>query len=809
MKSELNRMQPILSKIGSDLQTKSLGMPAPSTPSILMKRKPLVSPTKPNTGYELTIEGQRKTCITEIPASGVDTKMKSNRDIVQPQTIFESADTSSEANLRSRIASFVRARSSMSSTVGGRKQGNISTSELVNILRHLGVPQVTTPEARFTTGLVQAVPKFPGILRGTGPTHGLLGKSGSPGSRSSGSGQLIRIIDNKRVLIDTKDTSISPVDHDQPSAIVSNNKIPVVISERLRPNEKTRSNIAENFIIVRPVGSVENKTTDQGVRTDVANQEVNLAADTTDKSVSSVQASSASPIPTIVKSNLTFSNIEAKVETVDKANAPSIVANQANVTADSAPSKNDITASEHLPDAYIQEIHEKFKQQRLKKEKGSPLEKKQAKDRSDLSTTPGFFEDTPQSIPAPVSVLSADVSMTPAPAVVTTPSITSAALSVPEKNAISEMPSDVISSKVDTEEQSMSTTSTSEPNVDTIPANAPPSADLQKTSDVISKLDSLLSEVQSNKEGHTSTDALSTRLLELAMQLRAPQAAKVSEAATLSLDSKSTPMSSDSRIAPVPSDSKSAPVASSSLDNTPVAMDLVPPEPVPEQLHEEGNVMPAEEQHKLEDIPTQSTFDDAQDFDRTSDQRSSIQNVDELARESYENCYNRFTPLSGFIQNTLRINSKVRDVMLSVHHGKDVVWTSEPSLKDKKEEEDSTSPQGTEVFGSTEQNSPEEATSSEQRLPETYQKTQKIAHVRPQQSASRSCPSFYVFNPRNDPECVRISLLLTLTGKPFAINNIANAVANSSPHDDGVLVPVTKEMIDQSLNDEELWIIIR
>ncbi|CAK8681141.1 unnamed protein product [Clavelina lepadiformis] len=88
----------------------------------------------------------------------------------------------------------------------------------------------------------------------------------------------------------------------------------------------------------------------------------------------------------------------------------------------------------------------------------------------------------------------------------------------------------------------------------------------------------------------------------------------------------------------------------------------------------------------------------------------------------------------------------------------------------------------------------------------------RVAHVKPQQTASSSTShSFYVFNPRGHVDCDEIeSLLLMTKGVSFHMQRITNTITDaSSDISDEQQIPITKDMIEESLKSSTLWVVIR
>ena len=837
-RSDQTRTQPILNRLGVDLQKMNTDANKPMNPSFRTKQNLTASSKKKITGLDQNLEGYRPpNFMTGGMTSGIGMNTSRFRGPVRFRTNTENAKSSSEttrgSNLRTQIASLLHRRQSsdpLSTPLGEKNIGNITTAELTNILRHLGIRPAFNPGEQSSQEIVPRFSQPHGILRGTTDLSlGTPGKSGSPVAKSSG--QLVRIIDNKRVLIDSLDTGIAPLDSEKTSAIVSN-KIPVVITERFKSSAEKRPNFSENFMIVRPVPTTALKEAQTTQSVDVANELSALKQSSvpanSDSQTSNVVAMPTVLVPAVVDATIAIPQNEKNSQAHDLSQAnPDTAANNQSKSSDSASNKQpkavslNSSAAKQLPESYIQQINKKFKQQKMLKEKKSNV---QSNDTNKSSTTASS-----QPITAADGKTASQVAFTEP---VTEPSNADSTTST---HAVP-----TLDSSAKSETQDVAKTLVASKN--------------QTKSAVLSELGTLITDVQSAKLGHTSAEDLSSRLLELAMQLR-----RDTEASTTSTQPpKSDFLAKEDDLTPppLPPDAVGSvemqfvyPLASSSKADGPypemttnlnevdmeiassskvdgahpetitnlneVKMEVEPPESSASNVPHPDVVTALETSAPLEE---QAVSDDSKLLLPSSPAGLSTSEVRSYAKDdrpmdyelqvksSFKKSYKHFSPLSSFISSEIRIDKKIHNVLSKIDQG--LVQESWECNEIEQKRQNIVLP-STEFPSFPE---PEKSSqSSVETREETYRsfKTQKIAHVKPQPSSSRSCPSFYVFNPRNDPECVRISLLLTLTGKPFQIRNIAEAIANASSSDDDMLVQVTKTMIDQSLNDEEVWIIIR
>ena len=797
--------QETTNRIGTNIQTlRTPGMNAPTIHGMQTKPTSAISPTNRITGLGPRPEGYRQNLMIGGTKSEIGMNTSRFRGPDRLLTSTESGSSSSDTKLRSQIDLLLRRRRSSDpqNTLKGEKNiGNISTTELTSILRHLGIRPAFNPGALSIQGIVPH--QSPGILKGaSGPSPGILGKSGSPGGKSSG--QVIRIIDNRRVLVDSTDSNAASLDSEKSSSIVSN-KIPVVIPERFALSEKKRA--PENFMIVKPVSAVHKKleesTQSASAATDLAMLEPDVAPKDSAAQAQDIFVSAHTAEDTAVAYQQ-----ETKNE-VDTTSASAVTAitnpSKPDETASGSPvqTKSDLSFTKQLPESYIQQIHKKFKQQQLRKEKESLTDSTETQIQIALPVSkPTTASNTKGSQPCVTPDNKSGSEIISTTKLITTPQHTDSTPSEPPK------------SEVSTDVQDGAEAPTVHPT----------------KSAVLSELGTLITNVQSAKLGQTSADELSSRLLELAMQLRKD----TDSSETSTSDVKSSNKKDDLTPPPLPPDTvgsgeltfafKQADVSptdtSSNLEEVSMEIECTdtvrvldnsihaPSQPslAPQpQYHTESEISHpsasdstlAEEQ--LDEVAAKPLNESKSDSYYKDD--GEFMTAEAKVFNSFLESYKSFSPLSGFIRREIRLSSKIEDVLARVDQGSASRKSSETPEQAITVALPQNAPSRTES---------EKDQSSSTETPEEEQsfKTQKIAHVKPQPSASRSCPSFYVFNPRNDPECVRISLLLTLSGKPFPIQNVAEAIETSSTNDD-TLVQVTKEMIDRSLNDEEVWIIIR
>ena len=789
---------------------------------------------------------------------GAGTK-KPNRES-QTSTAFTTSGLQTSA-LLTRFATTLNVPGSYPTRSGEKNIGNMSTAELSSILRRLGVTPATTSRAGQSSRPLDGALKAPGILKeASGPSSGTLDASGrtGPGGPIS-SGQMIRIIDDKRLLIPSKDISSAPLGFDRPSAILSN-KIPSQSSANARNFSQ------ENFKIVMSVAS---NTVCKPDLVPVVQPE--KATTTASDTVSTSQSLPSNAPAQSADSQAACTPVSSAANSVSSATMTGT-----SQVSGSDKSAGDAQASAQLPDSYIQKLHKKYKERKmLKGEKnGKPKVAGPARlveeakpclsSSADVKSTPTTKEqqptestDEPQPDLSPIifppipsfdnSLSDADLSATSAH----NPKTTEKNVTPHDDNALaSRLSSKNLQQKPVVHHENMPSVSkkplkASEDAAskkmisNDVPSSTPAvSASEPQSKDVFSKINTLLNDVRDIQQGKSSTDALSSRLLELAMQLRgspsdivslANQETQALNTVSVSIDSQAhLPATEAVSTVSINRKSTSAHVSGSrslEAEKIPAFGNTESPAqtfasrstessaPLQTRVQVQSKVVDVSVKHERHsELKNSFPTPDYQRETHTPTLDDSFDsNIHAAVQDSFSHSYQCFKPLSKLSTSKMKWSAKLQAVVQGIESGLlQAAMLRKRAVDDLKLAEDaaninkdvpSTSsgrPTRTEI----DQSSDAKTASS---------KTQKIAHVKPQPFAARKIPMFHVFNPRNNPECVRISLLLTLSGKQFPMKNIADAISQSAPagSDDGMLVPVTKKMIEKALGEEVLWIVIR
>ena len=494
-------------RTGTDNQTSSYqgAIDLASIPGIAIKKKPRSSLTNKPIDPDLSNTGHR----ASVSATIAGTRSGSgNRifDVGDYRTSIGTTSTESCATSPAIIhpTSTSGRRASFDPRMtpsGGKNIGEISTQELTGILRLLGIVPACDPAALPSTDTGSTPQKPRGILRGVqGQTHGQPEKAGTRGTKNTG--QMVRVIDDKRILHDT-DFGSAPLAFDKPSAILSNR----LAASAARPNASERSGIKffhENFKVVKPLA-----TDDQRSISDHPPQSAN------DDKIGAPSSSDASKLPSTPDEAIENSSL-------DKAPSKQTTVNVCSSSKNVIPPVS--TAAPALPENYIKQIHKKFKQQqKLRKKQG--LMGNCASNQSEPAAAAADSDAEQQAVselhrdPASTSVEADKSDKGPATVASSATTSTFASSSLPSSTVVVTASAIMTPSpeKASDETRTASPVTTDSSN---LPLSSAEKAPAHPKEDIFSEINQVLQNVKSVRHGQQSTDALSTKLLQLAMQLR-------------------------------------------------------------------------------------------------------------------------------------------------------------------------------------------------------------------------------------------------------------------------------------------------